>query len=108
MPTPQDISNELMGAAQDDHHAQVMGLNGPNPYVARSVQDKLSHAAHEVTVYLPRRTPSDPWLQPGEKNKADTVLGHSIDAASYGRLNFLILERLAEKLKVDISDILSE
>jgi hypothetical protein len=38
--------------------------------------------------------------------KKDTTLGHAIDAASFGRVNFLILKRLAKKLDVDISDLI--
>jgi hypothetical protein len=85
----------------------VIGRNGPKPYTARTMDDKLSHAAHEITMWLPGRSLKD-GLQDVVANPArpDTTLGHSINAASLARVNHLILVRLAEKLGVNISDII--
>lgn len=107
MASAQEVQDEIMGANPPaGHHDTVMGDGGPAPYTGRTLQDKLSHVAHEVMFWLPRRMPSDPFLQPDNAGKKDTTLGHAIDAASFGRLNFLILKRLAAKLDVDISDLL--
>jgi hypothetical protein len=107
MASAEEILDEVMGTNPPaNHHNTVMGDGGPAPYVGHTMQDKLSHVAHEVTYFLPRRVPTDPFLQPGNAAKRDTTLGHSIDAASFGRLNFLILQRIAAKLDVDIDDLL--
>jgi hypothetical protein len=37
--------------------------------------------------------------------RLDTTLGHAINAASLGRVNYEILTRIAAKLGVDITDI---
>jgi hypothetical protein len=108
MASAQEVQDELLGANPPaGHHDTVMHENGPSflRHVAKTVQDKLSHAAHEVTLWLPRRTIGDNDLGIDKPNKVDTTLGHAIDAASFGRLNYLILKRLADKLDVDISDI---
>jgi hypothetical protein len=108
MASPDEILAEVMGTNPPaNHHNTVMGEGGPTPYTGHTMQDKLSHVAHEVTFYLPRRVPSDPWLRPTDKSKKDTTLGHAIDAASFGRLNFLILQRICDKLDVDIADLLT-
>lgn len=109
MATAEDVQAEIMGTnPPPGHHATVMFENGPpglGGYVAYTMQDKLSHASHEVTLWLPRRALNDHDLQPAAPQKLDTTLGHAIDAASFGRINYLILQRIAATLKVDISDI---
>jgi hypothetical protein len=84
----------------------IIGRNGPKPYTAYSLDDKLSHTAHEVTMWLPGRSLRD-GLQDVVASPArlDTTLGHSINAASLARVNYAILTRLAAKLGVDVSDI---
>jgi hypothetical protein len=105
MPTADDVTAEIMGTNPPaNHHDTVMGDGGPNPYTGRTMQDKLSHIAHEIMFWLPRRSVKD--LQVDNVTKKDTTLGHSIDAASFGRVNFQILKRLADKAGVDISDLL--
>jgi hypothetical protein len=108
MASADEILQEVMGTNPPaNHHNTVMGEGGPTPYVGHTMQDKLSHVAHEVTYWLPRRTPTDPWLRPDDTTKKETTLGHSIDAASFGRLNFAILKRIAAKLDVPIDDLLT-
>lgn len=56
----------------------------------------------EATYWLPRRTLTALRAKAG---KPDTVLGHAVDAASYGAINNAILTRIAAHLQIDISDI---
>lgn len=106
MATANEVQDELLGVnAPPNHHDVWIGAGGPSPRVARTLQDKATTAAKEATLYLPRRTPRDPFLRPDEEQKKDTTLGHAIDAASFGRINFLILKRIAAKLDIDISDL---
>jgi hypothetical protein len=90
-------------------HAAEMFRNGPAHlrHVAYSLQDKVSHAAKEITLFLGGRKLDSDELQAllDDPEHVDTNLGHSINAASLARINHLILVRLAEKLDVDISDI---
>jgi hypothetical protein len=84
----------------------VIGRNGPKPYTAHTMDDKLSHAAHEVTMWLPARTLKDGLQEVlATPARPDTTLGHAINSASLGRVNHQILLRLAAKLGVDVSDI---
>jgi hypothetical protein len=70
------------------------------------MDDKLSHAAHEVTMWLPARTLKDGLQEVlATPARPDTTLGHAINSASLGRVNHQILLRLAAKLGVDVSDI---
>ncbi|MCG7595939.1 hypothetical protein [Mycobacterium sp. PSTR-4-N] len=107
MATAQEVADEFNGVAPDDHHAAVMGAGGPAPYVARSVQDKVTHAAKEVTLWLPGRTLDSDELKKlaADAQRKDTTLGHAINAASLARVNHEILKRIAAKTGVDISDI---
>lgn len=108
MSTAQDVINELLGQnPPPGHHATVIYEHGSDPYVAFTVQDKLSHAAREVTLYLPGRSLQDKSLAEflTTRTRPDTALGHSINAASIARINCQILKRLADKLDVDIEDI---
>lgn len=103
MATADDVTNELMGTNPPaGHHATVVGEGGPAPYTAYSLQDKVSHAVREVTLWLPRRALS---VLTGKRGGVDTTLGHAIDAASYGDINYRVLAKIAASLKVDISDI---
>ena len=103
-----EVQEELMGTnTPANHHDTVMHENGPAHlrHVARTMQDKLSHAAHEVTLWLPRRTLGDDDLQVDNPHKNATTLGHAVDGASFARLAYLIAVRIANKLDVDIRDI---
>jgi hypothetical protein len=105
MATADDVSAELMGTnPPPGHHATVMFENGPAgfPYTAYSMQDKLSHASHEVTLFLPARTVADLVSRRG---KNDTTLGHAINAASYGDKIWQALQLIAAKAGVDLSGI---
>jgi predicted chitinase len=84
----------------------IIGRNGPKPHTAYSVDDKVSHTAHEVTMWLSGRSLRD-GLQDviATPARLDTTLGHAINAASLGRVNYEILTRIAAKLGVDITDI---
>jgi hypothetical protein len=88
--------------------ATVIGRNGPKPYTAYSVDDKVSHTAHEVTMWLPGRTLRDAELAGFVRDpaRADTSFGHSINAAALARVNHEILVRIAAKLGVDITDVI--
>lgn len=94
-------------AAVPDGIPTVIGRNGPKPYTAYGIDEKVSHTAHEVTMWLPGRTMRD-GLGDFLTNPArvDTSFGHSINAASLARVNHEILVRLAAKLGVDISDVI--
>ena len=109
MATAQEVSDEVNGVAADDHHAALMHAGGPAAlqHIARSVQDKLTHAAKEVTLWLVGRTLDSDEIKKLLDNptRKDTTLGHAINAAAFGRVNYLILQRIAEHLDVDISDI---
>lgn len=105
MATADDVESEIMGTnPPPGHHATTMFENGPTgaPYVAYTVQDKLSHASHEVTLFLPARALADLVSRRG---KNDTTLGHAINAASYGDKIWQALELLAAKAGVDLSGI---
>jgi hypothetical protein len=86
----------------------IIGRNGPKPYTAYSIDDKVSHTAHEVTMWLPGRTLRDDGVAKfiTDPARVDTSFGHSINAASLARINHEILVRLAAKLGVDISDVI--
>jgi hypothetical protein len=86
----------------------IIGRNGPKPYTAYSLDDKVSHTAHEVTMWLPGRTLRDDGVAKfiSDPARVDTSFGHSINAASLARINHEILVRLAAKLGVDISDVI--
>ncbi len=105
MATAQDVANELNGVG--NHHAAVMGQNGPAPHTAYTLQDKTTHAAREVTLWLQGRSLDHEAIQKflDDPDRKDTTLGHAINAASLARVNHLILVKLAESLDVDISDI---
>lgn len=105
MATAQDVANELGGVG--NHHAAVMGKNGPSEYTAYSLQDKTTHAAKEVTLWLDGRSLEHEAIQKflADPSRKDTTLGHAINAASLARVNHLILVKLAAALNVDISDI---
>jgi hypothetical protein len=84
----------------------IIGRNGPKPYTAYSIDDKVSHTAHEVTMWLPARGLKDGLADViGDPHRLDTTLGHAINSASLGRVNYEILVRLAAKLGVDLSDL---
>ena len=105
MASAQEVQDEINGVA--NHHVAVMGENGPSPRKARTVQDKVTTAAREVTLWLPGRTLDSDELKKlaGDAKRKDTTLGHAINAASLARVNYAILQRLADNLGVDISDI---
>jgi len=78
----------------------------PNPEPPKD--DKLDTVWREVTQRLPGRLLSDDELaavivNPGQE--VDTVLGHSINAASLARVNYELLVRIARHLDVDVEDI---
>lgn len=100
MASAQEVQDEINGVA--NHHEVVMGEGGPSPRKARTLQDKATTAAREVTLWLPRRALAALREKAG---KTDTTLGHAIDAASYGDINYRILAKIAKELNVDISDI---
>lgn len=103
MATADDVTAEVMGTnAPAGHHNTVMGEGGPAPYVGKTMQDKLSHIAHEVLFFLPARTLAD---LKSRRGKNDTTLGHSINAASYGDKIWQALEIIAAKVDADISGI---
>jgi hypothetical protein len=101
--TADDVTNEIMGSnAPVGHHNTVMGEGGPAPYVGKTMQDKLSHIAHEVMFFLPARNLGDLISRRG---KRDTTLGHAINAASYGDKIWQALEIIAAKVDADISGV---
>lgn len=104
MATAQDVQNEVNGVADDDHHAALMHEGGPKElqHVARSVQDKLTHAAREVTLWLPRRGLK---TLRGKAKANDTTLGHAIDAASASLIALEVSLRVAKKVGADLSGI---
>lgn len=105
MASAQEVSDELNGAA--NHHVATMGEGGPSPRKARTLQDKATTAAREVTLWLPGRTLDSPELVKlaGDPKRKDTTLGHAINAASLARVNHEILTRIADNLGIDIADI---
>ncbi|MCC9182554.1 peptidoglycan DD-metalloendopeptidase family protein [Mycolicibacterium mageritense] len=103
MGDPQAIADEIMGVNDPaNHHDVVIGEGGPNPSTVRTLQAKATAAAREVTLWLKRRPLAELISKRGE---TDTTLGHAIDAASYGDINYRILVKIADELDVDISDI---
>lgn len=90
-------------------HAAVMHAGGPADLVhtAYSLQDKVSHAAKEVTLWLPGRTLDSDELKKlaQDATRKDTTLGHAINAASLARVNNLILQKIAAKVGADISGV---
>lgn len=103
MATADDVAAEILGVNPPvNHHDVVMFENGPAPYIGHTMQDKLSHTAHEVTLFLPARNVADLVSRRG---KNDTTLGHAINAASYGDKIWQALELIAAKVGVDLSGI---
>jgi len=106
------VRSELMGETygtreKNSVHKARMHLNGP-PHLqhdAYTLQDKVTHAAKEVTLWLPRRSLEELRRENKHNNGFDTTLGHSIDAASYAEYIWRAIERIAEKLGVDLSDL---
>lgn len=103
MATAADVTAEIMGTnAPANHHDVVVHRNGPGQRVARTVQDKITTAVAEITLWLPRRALSELRAKRG---KVDTNLGHSIDAASASLLALEVALRVAKKVGADVSDI---
>jgi len=103
------IRSELLGQKYgtnepDPVHRALMHANGPKEYqhYAYTLQDKVTHAAKEITLWLPQRSIDDLKRRRGQ---VDTNLGHSINAASYGDKIWQAIERIAAALNVNISDI---
>lgn len=110
MATADDVAGEVFGTnAPTGHHDTVMFENGPAGlrYVGHTMQDKLSHTVHEVTLFLEGRALDHEALQAFIANPArkDTTLGHAINAASLARVNYLILQKIAAKVGADISAV---
>lgn len=101
--------NDVRTGKPAEWHKALMHAGGPASlqHNAYSMQDKLTHAAKEVTLWLPGRTLSSDELKKlaSDPRRADTTLGHAINAASLSRVGVEILKRIAKKLDVDISDI---
>jgi len=93
MANAQEVWDEIEGKA--NHHEAVMGENGPNPRIAKTLQDKATTAAHEVTLWLPGR---DVETLLAQEDDNDTTLGHAIRAASWGYHNYRLLKAIDEKL----------
>lgn len=103
MASAQEVTDELLGTnAPQGHHDTVVHRNGPIQRVARTVQDKVTTAVAEITLWLPRRTLRDLRAKAG---KVDTNLGHSIDAASASLLALEVALRIAENLDIDLDGI---
>lgn len=70
-------------------------------------ENKLDTVYFEVTQRLPGRTFDDEELRDfiTDPHRRDTVLGHSMNSASLGRINYELLRRIADQLGVDVSDI---
>lgn len=100
MASAQEVSDELNGVG--DHHAAKVHENGPLQRTARTVQDKVTTAVKEITLWLPRRTLRE--LR-AKKGKVDTNLGHSIDAASASLLALEVALRVAEQVGADLDGI---
>lgn len=65
------------------------------------LRDAVSRILFELTLWLPRVSYKTAKADAG----AQTNLGHSINAASLAAFNAEVLERIAKKLDVDISDL---
>lgn len=103
MASADEVAAELLGTNPPaNHHDVVVGRGGPSPYTVRTVQSKVTETLKEVTLWLPRRTLA---ALVAKRGKTDTTLGHAIDAASYGDINYRILAKIAEKVGADISGI---
>jgi hypothetical protein len=104
MASAQEVQDEVNGVASDDHHASLLHEGGPKSlqHVARSLQDKVSHAAREVTLWLPRRSLAALRKKRGDN---DTTLGHAIDGASASLLALEVALRVAKKVDADLTGI---
>lgn len=96
MATADDVTTELMGTnLPANHHDVVVGAGGPAPFTVRTVQSKITETLKEVTKWLPIR-PVDKLLS--QEGSTDTVLGHSIRAASWGYHNYRALQQVGQQL----------
>lgn len=96
---PADVEAELTGTTRPA--LQIYQGSGMARNVS-SLQDKVEAAVTEATLFLAPRTLVE--LAANAAN-ADTVLGHSINAASYGRVVNAKLDLIAKSLKVDVSAV---
>ena len=108
------IRSELLGqeygtGKNANHHAALMHAGGPQSlqHTAYTLQDKVSHAAREVTLWLPGRSLDSPEVKAALQNweRKDTNLGHSINAEAFARAAYQVAARIAASLNVDIRDI---
>jgi len=68
------------------------------PRAPLGIRNAVFRILHESTLWLPRRSAKELSEKRGRK---DTVLGHAVDAASYGELNYDLLVKIAKKLGVE-------
>lgn len=59
------------------------------------IRNAVFRVLREATMWLPRRSKAE---LDAKKNRKDTVLGHAVDAASYGQLNHELLVAINAKL----------
>lgn len=103
MATAEDVTNELLGKNEPPgHHDLVVYKGSGAEQTIRTLQSKATFAADEATKFLPQRTLAD--LKSREV-KADSVLGHAINAASYGRIINAKLDLIAANSGINFSGV---
>src|SRR5581483_9177310 len=83
--------------------ADVGREGSPAEGVRMGLRDAVSRILFEATLWLPRVSYKAAKADSGKQ----TVLGHAINASSFGAFNAEVLARIATKLGVDISDLTS-
>lgn len=107
-----DMANadEVLKVLKDDgdkvllHGGRLNDKGEPTQFYTGSMRDMLKVAAFEISLWFKRR-----GLRQLEAKKGapDTMLGHAIDAASYGAANHALLKAIAEKQGVDVVAVLA-
>lgn len=90
-----DLLRVLDGADQDK--------NGDGKSVKLGLRDSVRRIVFEATLWTPRLPLAELIAKRGGR---DTLHGHARDAASYGDVSVRLLRRIAEKLEIDIDDLL--
>lgn len=87
------MARELMEEASFDYDEGLPGARTP-----MGIRNAVFRILREATMWLPRRSQAE---LDAKKSGRDTVLGHAIDAASYGQLNNELLQKIAKKLDIE-------
>lgn len=118
MATANDVNGQFMGdpngslagnsgwtglAPQPDNKGVRWSVFRGEAVDRQSIVEALGTLVFEATFRIKRRLLSE---LKGKQQAGDTVLGHAVDAASYGAANHALLVAIAKKQGVDVDEVL--